>query len=419
MNSWKRMTALAGVLALLLTGCSAERVPDEVWLGLMEQEILARDGVLPADVPVIENSTEPPVPPAPQPKPTEVELPPATEAPPVTEAPATTLPPYNDTGDPVYDTMCHELEQYHNVIELTGDGVGQAIEPAYNRIGWERPDLFWVYGYTSEYLPTEATVNITLVDGVQEAQIPAMYEELMNTARSIASQAQAYATDYEKILFVHDYIIDHAQYDHDGMNSDAYGLWQTAYGCLVQGKSVCEGYADAFLLVMQQLDIPCGCVSGDAVGGGHAWNWVKLGGTYYWIDVTWDDPSSPDSDEMLMSHKYFLINDEMLSRSRMVDQLGYFVPECTSVTDNYYVRNNDYLESYRFEDIDGRLIMAGDDNTIEVMYSSADALQTAITDLFDNEHIWDTTVYSNGGGSFEYGHDDEMYTLMITYIPNA
>ena len=418
MQSWRKLTALAGAMALLLTGCSAERVPDEVWVGLMEQEILERDGVLPANAPV-ENSTLPGTEPQTEPEPmTEI---PYTDAPAVTEAPApaATVPDEVSTEDAVYEVMCSELAQFHNEMELTGHGVGDAIEPAYDRITWERPDLFWVYGFSSEYLPTMANVTITLVEGVPEAQIPAMYEELMQTARSIASQAEAYPTDYEKILFVHDYIIDHTQYDMEGLNTGSYGLWQTAYGCLVQGKAVCEGYADAFLLVMQQLGIPCGCVSGDThEGEPHGWNWVQLNGTYYWLDVTWDDPSAPDSDEQFMSHKYFLIDDEMLGRSRTVDELGYFVPQCPSLTDNYYVRSNDYLEGYRFEDIDGRLIMAGDDNTIEVMYSSADALQAAVSDLFDNEHIWDATVYHNGGGSYEYSNDEEMYTLMITYAPD-
>ncbi len=416
MRAWRKLTALAGVLALLLTGCSAERVPDEVWLGLMEQEILARDGVLPAGVPVPENPIE--TQPGTEAAPT-LEIQPETELPVTTQAPVQETAPPADAGDgDVYAVMCRELEQFHNPIRLSADGIADALEPAYYRLTWERPDLFWVYGYTGESTGDEATIRIKLVDGVTEAQIPSMYQELMDTARDIASQAQAYPTDYEKILFVHDFIIDHAQYDYDGLESDAYGLWQTAYGCLVQGRSVCEGYADAFQLVMQQLGIPCGCVSGDTAEGAHAWNWVELGGTYYWIDVTWDDPSSPDSDEKHLSHKYFLINDEMLSRSRTTDELGYFVPQCTSVTDNYYVRSNDYLESYRFEDIDGRLIMAGDDNTIEVMYSSAEALQEAINDLFVNERIWDATVYHSSGGAYEYGHDDEMYTLMITYTPN-
>ena len=31
-------------------------------------------------------------------------------------------------------------------------------------------------------------------------------------------------------------------------------------------------------------------VPGEACGGSHAWNYVKDGSSYRYIDVTWDDP---------------------------------------------------------------------------------------------------------------------------------
>ena len=412
MKSCKKLAALAAVLALLLTGCSAERVPDDVWLGLMEQEIIRRDGVLPGPKPVLENTSEPETLPA-ETVPAETE--PVTEAPVMTETRPETSTEAPGSAD-VYTQLVSELENFNNTITVTGKSVGDAIDPAYNRIAWERPDLFWVAGYSSSYLPTQGTVNITTIDDLSADQLSVMYNELMNKAKDIAAQAQAYPTDYEKILFVHDYIIDHAQYDFQGMASDDYGLWQTAYGVLVQGNAVCEGYADGFQLVMQQLGIPCGVCSGNTEEGPHAWNWVSLNGTYYWIDVTWDDPSSEYSDEECLSHKYFLFDDELLSRSRTIDDEGYFIPTCSTLTDNYYIRNNSYLDRYTFEEIDGRLTLAsGKDQSIEVMFRTAEDFQAAMTDLIDNERIWDAAVFKGGGGSYVYSYDDKMYTLMLVY----
>ncbi|MCR4645540.1 MAG: hypothetical protein K5695_09065 [Oscillospiraceae bacterium] len=414
MKSCKKLAALAAVLALLLTGCGAERVTDEEWLGIMEQEIIRRDGKLPTPKPVTETpvTTEPYlVQTEPEVTETEPELPVMTEAPPATELHVTA-----PDGSDVYTQLCTALEQFDNTITVTGNSVGDEIDPAYNRVAWERPDLFWVAGYSSTYLPKQGTVEITTIDDLSPDQLSVMYNELMNKAKDIAAQAQAYPTDYEKILFVHDYIIDHAQYDFEGMASDEYGLWQTAYGALVQGDAVCEGYADGFQLVMQQLGIPCGVCSGQTEDSSHAWNWVSLGGTYYWIDVTWDDPSSEDSDEQCLSHKYFLFNDELLRRSRTIDDEGYFIPTCTAMTDNYYIRNNSYLEHYAFEEIDGRLTLASaKDRSIEVMFSTAEELQAAMTDLIDNGRIWDASVFKGGGGSYVYSYDDNMYTLMLVY----
>lgn len=59
---------------------------------------------------------------------------------------------------------------------------------------------------------------------------------------------------------------------------------------------VCEGYARAFMVLCQQLGIPCVLVDGpakEALFGAteaHMWNYVFLDGGWYAVDVTWNDP---------------------------------------------------------------------------------------------------------------------------------
>jgi transglutaminase/protease-like cytokinesis protein 3 len=69
---------------------------------------------------------------------------------------------------------------------------------------------------------------------------------------------------------------------------------------LIEGKGVCEGYSDAFWMLMDILNIDCQCVYG---GGNHEWNIVKIDGEWYNIDVTWNDG---------LRNKYFLISDAKL-----------------------------------------------------------------------------------------------------------
>lgn len=74
---------------------------------------------------------------------------------------------------------------------------------------------------------------------------------------------------------------DWATYRKTKVNMDSY----TAYGCLVNGKAVCSGYAEAFNAVMTELRIPTQVVQNSV----HAWNKVKIGGKWYHVDVTWND----------------------------------------------------------------------------------------------------------------------------------
>lgn len=66
---------------------------------------------------------------------------------------------------------------------------------------------------------------------------------------------------------------------------------QSAYGALINGKCVCQGYAEAYkrLLDAQGVccEVLCGKIRGHAEG--HAWNVVGFNGKdFYHVDVTWD-----------------------------------------------------------------------------------------------------------------------------------
>jgi len=59
----------------------------------------------------------------------------------------------------------------------------------------------------------------------------------------------------------------------------------TAYGALVKGSAVGEGFAMAFKALCDELEFDCQVVLGSLDGMIHAWNIVLLNGAYYHIDV--------------------------------------------------------------------------------------------------------------------------------------
>ena len=75
-------------------------------------------------------------------------------------------------------------------------------------------------------------------------------------------------------------------------------------------------------------------VTGTANGIAHAWNKVKIGGSYYNLDVTWDDPV-PDVDGRI-TYGYFNVTDEELRRNHTwTDEL----PKAEASTYNYFQYN--------------------------------------------------------------------------------
>ena len=116
------------------------------------------------------------------------------------------------------------------------------------------------------------------------------------------------------------------------MGDDRFNSAHTSYGCLVNRKAVCAGYAKAYMLIMNELGIECGYVEGSAGTQGnfgpHAWNYIKLDDGYYMVDLTWDDPiGNPPGN---IYHNYFCVSTETISKDHIIgdDQV---IPICDGV----------------------------------------------------------------------------------------
>lgn len=108
----------------------------------------------------------------------------------------------------------------------------------------------------------------------------------------------------DKILVIHNYIINNTRYDIDKSNDASY----TALGPLFNGTAVCSGYADLMAIFLTEFGLRNYKVASDT----HVWNAVLINGEWLHIDLTWDDPITKNSDVDTLSHKFFLINTDKL-----------------------------------------------------------------------------------------------------------
>ncbi|MCD8013634.1 MAG: leucine-rich repeat protein, partial [Lachnospiraceae bacterium] len=112
-------------------------------------------------------------------------------------------------------------------------------------------------------------------------------------------------TDYEKISAIYEYICKNVTYDYDNLEDNSYLLKYTAYAALINGTSVCQGYAALLYRMMLMAGIDARLISGTGNGGGHAWNIVQLGDDYYNVDATWDATATRTA-LVPLSYKYYL-----------------------------------------------------------------------------------------------------------------
>lgn len=82
--------------------------------------------------------------------------------------------------------------------------------------------------------------------------------------------------DFEREEYINNYIIENCKYDDAAAQTENIeGNENDAYGALVDGKAVCEGYARAFQLLCNKANIDCVLLSGTTDSANHAWNGVK------------------------------------------------------------------------------------------------------------------------------------------------
>lgn len=131
-------------------------------------------------------------------------------------------------------------------------------------------------------------------DAEQEAEVDKKVSEI------IEGLELGDKTDFEKIAAIHDYICDNVEYETESTEQDTV---RTAYGALIEGKAVCQGYSVSLYRLLLEAGIDNRIIFGeglpdDGSSGPHSWNIIQLGDEYYYIDVTWDDT--------LHSYDYFM-----------------------------------------------------------------------------------------------------------------
>ena len=240
-------------------------------------------------------------------------------------------------------------------------------------------------------------------------------ERFENRVEEIVSQARAAGDTFDQIRYVHDYLCEHIVYDHElAQSEDLDSPLITAYGALMEGKTICSGYAMAFSLLLRELGYEVGVEFNNygklSLFDGHVWNYAKLDGEYYYFDVTWDDVDSENFD---YTYQYFGITAQELKLTNYWKKDDAPVPDCTGTRYNYFVHQGYYIPEYSFEAVAAsitRQLQEGSDR-ICLKFSDYGQLLSAEDDLFSQQRLYelisvDTVTYYIDGGTNLYLYID-------------
>ena len=163
-------------------------------------------------------------------------------------------------------------------------------------------------------------------------------------------------SDYDKVKYIHDWIVNKTKYAYDQYKSGNYELQNglnvySPISIFKYGIAICQGYAETFELLAKEVGLKSQLISGEANNssgwGGHAWNLVEIDGRLYHIDTTWDDPVSSSGRDMLR-YKYFLIDDREMSKDHRWNESKY--PSANSGCLNDGLDKNGFGDRYKSND---------------------------------------------------------------------
>lgn len=301
-----------------------------------------------------------------------------------------------------------------------------SIDRSYHAVLKDHPEIFWVHNREKIYKTTYSdsdycvfTPGYTYTDGEID-EIQTAMEQSFQEVRALIPED---AGDYEKVRIVYTYVIDHTQYQ-TGEDD------QSIAGVFWKKSAVCAGYAGAVQYLLERLDIPCIYVDGSTKGSteGHAWDIVKIGQEYYYVDATnGDQPDFLNGDAAQLEEHKTIIYDYLCPFPEEYEKTytpseELTVPACTAKDLDFYVLNQGYFEDYSWQDIYDYCKMRMDNGAavVRFKFGSQEAFSEACQELLDDGVVQNVAQYymklhGLGQVEYHYGVMDNFYTIYFIF----
>ena len=290
------------------------------------------------------------------------------------------------------------IVMYDSVHSINRDDI-KLVYTAYKN---DYPQHFWISGsYRYSYSGQNGMIyNLEVSYTMEDGELSEAKQKFNRAVEEIVNGISGDMCEYDREKLVHDRLADRIEYVSGSSNA------HNAYGALAEGRAVCDGYSKAFQYALYKVGILSTIVSGTSITssgeGAHAWNLVRIDGSYYYTDLTWNDQGST------IYYAYFNLPLSEMSEDHMLENFGYDLPECTSVDANYFTINGGRMEEYTVD----KLAAALKKNLVAEIYLTGDRSGFASW-LKANMSNIATKCGITGGYSYSYSVMGREYIIKL------
>ena len=269
-------------------------------------------------------------------------------------------------------------------------------------------DLYEVRFQVRDKVTNKYTVSPKYYINIQDSKYPSVKQKVDDIVAQCLADGKS--TDYEKALWLHDWIINNADYDYDDVS------YCSAEGVLARGVGTCESYHRAYVMLLNKAGIQTGRIEGN----GHVWTAVKMDGNWYQVDTTWDDMGS-SFQGTYYEHLYFGLTDYIIGLVHSDHKTAVPGYESTALENNYFIKTGGIK---RWSDpvanqISQKLNGGDKDFTLRVTDSMPDGIKNVIYNLV----AYQLSEKENWNGvSVSVSYKDNQLTVKAgdtTDVPNA
>ena len=255
---------------------------------------------------------------------------------------------------------------------------GEALYNIFFQLRLDHSEIFWATGFKYRYYENSGNLIFLPEYLFEKAKIREHQKAMASRVEKLVRPAKS-MSELEKEKYVHDFICQNVRYD---KLKKSYS--HEIIGPLGQGVGVCEGIAKSVKVLLDALGVwnviaICGNNPEKGIKYRHTWNIVKIGGTYYHLDATFDNSLGDEE----IRYDYFNLDDKNIFRDH--EPLIAPAPSCTDGGHFYYKEKK--LSFTKVEDVYKRSLQAAKKGkTLDFHWRGGYLTKEVLKELLDEIH---------------------------------
>lgn len=201
---------------------------------------------------------------------------------------------------------------------LSDDDVERTVMAYLN----DHPQAFWISNVYS-YTLGSGSVRLQLYSRLDPAGRDTRQQALNAAVQEILAQVPANLPELDREAAVYEALAGRCTYAQNAQMGQDQSGWEpyTAYGALVEGAAVCDGYARAMQLLCGEVGLQNRLVNGQSKGEAHIWNLIRIDGQWYHFDGTWMDSGA-------RTYDYFNLTDQQIQADHTISAVDGPADDC-------------------------------------------------------------------------------------------